>query len=134
MRQVAGIRAAELAIRSGDKARVTRAGYDTQPRQPCFKRGLRFADNTFGRIMMQTRRTGWYARVLRAGALKAGDAIHIVRRPNPEWTIDRFNQAVLMRSATVDELKELSRIGGWRKDGEKESCKTWTTSRKAERP
>ncbi len=36
----------------------------TQPRQPCFKLGLRFGDNTLGRIMMQSGRTGWYVRVL----------------------------------------------------------------------
>ncbi len=84
----------------------------TQPRQPCFKLALRFADNALGRIMMQTGRTGWYVRVLTAGELKAGDAIHVRRRPNPAWTIDRFNQSVLLSAATADELKELSQIEG----------------------
>lgn len=88
----------------------------TQPRQPCFKLGLRFADPTLGRLMMQSGRTGWYVRVLQPGELKAGDEIRVVRRPNPEWTINRFNRHVLNQSATVDELKELSEIEGLAED------------------
>ena len=43
----------------------------TQPRQPCFKLGLRFGDNTLGRIMMQSGRTGWYVRRLAAGRIES---------------------------------------------------------------
>ncbi len=92
----------------------------TQPRQPCFKLGLRFNDNTLGRIMMQTGRTGWYARILRTGDLTAGDAIHVLHRPNPAWTISRFNQFILRRSATTEELDELAGLEGlaevWRRE------------------
>lgn len=92
----------------------------TQPRQPCFKLGLRFADNSLGRIMMHSGRTGWYMRVLQAGVMKAGDEIHVLRRPAPQWSIARFNDFVVRRSATTDELKELSQIEGlaevWREE------------------
>lgn len=84
----------------------------TQPRQPCFKLGLRFADNSLGRIMLHSGRTGWYVRVLSHGALKAGDEIRVIRRPNPQWSIARFNQFIRHRSATIEELNELSQLEG----------------------
>jgi MOSC domain-containing protein YiiM len=84
----------------------------TEPRQPCFKLGLRFADNSLGRIMMQTNRTGWYVRVLRPGELTAGDEIRAIRRPSPQWTIARFNDFIVHRSATVEEMQELSTLEG----------------------
>jgi MOSC domain-containing protein YiiM len=95
----------------------------SEPRQPCFKLGLRFGDNGLGRIMMQSGRSGWYMRVLRAGELKAGDEIHLLRRPNPNWTIARFNQFIPRRAAAVDDMRELMQIEGlaqgWREEIEK---------------
>ena len=92
----------------------------SEPRQPCFKLGLRFGDNGLGRIMMQSGRSGWYMRVLQAGELKAGDEITLLRRPNPEWTIARFNQFVPRRRAAVDDMRDLVRIEGlaqgWRNE------------------
>ncbi len=103
----------EQTIAIGDVLAIGSAQMQvTQPRQPCFKLGLRFADPTLGRIMMQSGRTGWYVRVLQPGELQAGDEIRILRRPNPGWTIERLNQHILKQSATTDELKELSQIEG----------------------
>jgi len=92
----------------------------TQPRQPCFKLGLRFNDNTLGRIMMQTHRTGWYVRVLREGEFQAGDEINVIRRPGSGWTIARFNQVIVRRSASPEDMKVLAELEGlpaeWRNE------------------
>ncbi len=84
----------------------------TQPRQPCFKLGLRFKDNSLGRIMMRTGRSGWYVRVTRPGVIQAGDEIKVIDRPSPQWSIDRFNRFILNRELTRDELVELSQLPG----------------------
>jgi MOSC domain-containing protein YiiM len=84
----------------------------SEPRQPCFKLGLRFGDNGLGRIMMISGRSGWYMRVLQAGELNAGDEIHLLRRPNPQWTIARFNQFIPRRHGAIDEMRELLQIEG----------------------
>ena len=84
----------------------------TQPRQPCFKLGLRFRDNTLGRIMMQTGRTGWYTRVLKIGLLQAGDRIDILHRPNPAWTITRMNGLILDRDRSRREYGQLAGLEG----------------------
>ena len=84
----------------------------TQPRQPCFKLSLRFGDNNLGRIMMQTGRTGWYVRVLKPGALQAGDEIRTLRRPSRDWTISRFNRFISSRRDALGSLAELAALEG----------------------
>jgi MOSC domain-containing protein YiiM len=121
---MAGLKEHDIAI--GDVFRIGSTEMQvTQPRQPCFKLGLRFADNTLGRIMMQSGRTGWYVRVLQPGSLQAGDEIAVIRRPSPQWTIARFNEIILRRSATIEELQELSNLESlplqWREGFERTS-------------
>jgi MOSC domain-containing protein YiiM len=84
----------------------------TQPRQPCFKLGLRFADNSMGKRMMQTGRSGWYVRVLQEGEIIAGDEIRVVERPNPKWSITRFNRFIALRGANQNDMKELATLPG----------------------
>ncbi|AEO55891.1 hypothetical protein MYCTH_2300183 [Thermothelomyces thermophilus ATCC 42464] len=62
------------------------------PRQPCFKLNHRFRLKNFAPATWRTSRTGWYFRVLRPGAVRAGDVIRLVARPHPEWTIDRVQE------------------------------------------
>lgn len=50
-------------------------------------------------------RTGWYFRVLREGTVQAGDAIRLVERRHPEWTIERV-QEYLHRNPGVAEMNE----------------------------
>lgn len=109
----------EATVAIGDVFRIGSAEVQvTQPRQPCFKLGLRFEDNTLGRIMMQTGRTGWYVRVLTPGELRAGDAMVRLRQTNPEWTIARFNAFLLHKRGDRAELASLAEVqplaAGWR--------------------
>jgi MOSC domain-containing protein YiiM len=108
---VAGLDEREVSI--GDVFMVGSARVQvTQPRQPCFKLGLRFNDNTLGRAMMQTGRTGWYLRVLEPSNVAAGDEMRLLERPNPAWSIARFNEFVRGREPSEAELKELAVLEG----------------------
>jgi MOSC domain-containing protein YiiM len=103
----------EDRVSIGDVYRIGTAEFQvTQPRQPCFKLGLRFADNSLGRAMMQTGRTGWYLRVLVRGELQAGDEVHTLRRPAPAWTIARFNSVVVTGRAERADIEELAALEG----------------------
>ncbi len=61
-----------------------------QPRQPCFKLALHFADNSLPRAMTHNRRAGWYYRVLEPGHLSAGDPVQVIDRPHPDLPFDRL--------------------------------------------
>ncbi len=65
-----------------------------------------------------TRRTGWYFRVLEAGAITAGDAIFLVQRPHPEWPLIRLLGMLYERTLNPAELTAaltLPLVPGWRK-------------------
>lgn len=91
----------------------------TQFRQPCFKLALYFGDKRLPQAMVRSGRSGWYARVLREGSVGPGDAVALVARPNPAWSVRRLAHGFLHRAATLDELAELSGMEGlaegWRR-------------------
>jgi len=62
--------------------------------------------------MTQTGRTGWYVRVLKPGTFQAGDEIGLLLRPNPTWTVTRFNGFILNRKHSRDVFPELAKMAG----------------------
>lgn len=83
-----------------------------QPRQPCFKFALRFDDNRMPRAMVRNGCCGWYYRVLREGFIEAGQAVRLVERPNPEWTVARFFSLITRGQATKDDVQVLATLPG----------------------
>lgn len=83
----------EAAVCIGDIVRVGTATLQvTQPRQPCFKFGLRFNDPLMPRAMVKNGLCGWYYRVIEAGAVSAGDTLELQERPNPDWSIAQVHR------------------------------------------
>jgi MOSC domain-containing protein YiiM len=87
----------------------------TQPRRPCFKLGLRFANMQMLRAMLRSGRTGWYLRVLEPGLVEAGASITTIDRLNPSWPIARLNRLIDGRGQR-DEIAELASLPGIAKD------------------
>jgi MOSC domain-containing protein YiiM len=65
------------------------------------------------RRVQDTRRTGWYYRVLEPGELGVGDVCKRMARPHPEWSVerllrvlyvDRDDHASLEQMAALDAL------------------------------
>lgn len=54
----------------------------TQPRLPCYKLGIRVGDAHFPKRFMAASRMGAYLRVIREGAVGAGDAIVVSVKPD----------------------------------------------------
>lgn len=74
----------------GDRYRLGSALVEiSQGRQPCWKLGHRFGDARVPAIVVTTRRSGWYYRVLEEGQVAAGDALDLLDRPLPDWTVER---------------------------------------------
>ncbi len=59
----------------------------TQPRQPCWKLGVRLEDPKMPHRFSEANRPGAYLAVVKAGDLGTGDAVEVVDRPAHPVTI-----------------------------------------------
>lgn len=80
----------EETVCIGDRYRLGTALVEvSQGRQPCWKLDHRFGGLPISTRVVKSRRSGWYYRVIEEGEAAAGDAIALVDRPHPEWTVER---------------------------------------------
>jgi MOSC domain-containing protein YiiM len=80
----------------GERWRVGTALLEVaQPRQPCYKLGLRIGEPGFVRQFAHGGRPGAYLRIIEEGDLGAGDAIDIVHRPDHGITSRLVFDAIL---------------------------------------
>ena len=82
----------EETARVGDVYRIGTALLQvTQPRIPCFKLVYRMdAGPEFAKRFLESRRMGFYFRILQEGEVGAGDAIELVERADDSVTIAEF--------------------------------------------
>ena len=79
----------ESAACIGDRYRLGSALVEiSQGRQPCWKLGHRFGIATLPATVVTSRRGGWYYRVIEDGAVGAGDALELIERPLPDWSVE----------------------------------------------
>ncbi len=70
-----------------------------QPRLPCSKLGLRFADLRMVKRFGQASRPGAYLRIVTEGELQVGDELTVVSRPSHEVTVALVADAILVNDA-----------------------------------
>jgi MOSC domain-containing protein YiiM len=61
----------------------------TGPREPCSVLARRHGLRDLVKRVRETHRHGWYLRVVRPGWIEAGQSVHLVARPYPQWPITR---------------------------------------------
>ncbi|MCY7281465.1 MAG: MOSC domain-containing protein [Sphingomonas bacterium] len=83
-----------------------------QPRQPCATFALRFDDKLLPKAMVRNGRAGWYYRVIEQGTIRAGDAVALVDRPNPDFAFDRLVEIVNLGDASLSELAAMAEMTG----------------------
>ena len=103
----------------GDQVRVGSVLLEvSQSRQPCWKLNDRFGVPDMARRVQRTGRTGWYYRVLDAGTLQAGDAVTLVARPWPQWSLARVIDVLYHQpfdAAVLQALAALPLTPSWRR-------------------
>jgi len=76
---IEGLNESECCI--GDRWRIGTAEFAiTQPRQPCFKLGIRFGDDDMPKRFTKSGLTGAYLKVLREGMISVGDEVKVLAR------------------------------------------------------
>lgn len=82
----------------------------SQPRQPCTNITHRWRLPGLTQRVEATGRHGWYMRVLAEGEVEAGDALSLLERLYPEWTIARASAAMRRRVTDPDEASLLAAV------------------------
>lgn len=100
--------------RIGDRWHVGEAVFEVaQPREPCFKLGIRMGDAAFVEVFEKARRPGAYLRIVRPGQVAAGDPIAVVPADPPAIRL-----VELLEEPTPEFLQRLLSDGrvprGWR--------------------
>ena len=89
----------EDAVCVGDTYRLGDAIVQvSQPRQPCWKLAWRWRIKELTAFVERTGRTGWYVRVLQEGEVQAGQAVTLLDRPYPAWTVARATRVMRQRA------------------------------------
>jgi MOSC domain-containing protein YiiM len=102
--------------RIGDRWQVGTAELEVaQPRQPCFKLGIRMGDDAFPGRFAEAGRPGAYLRIVTPGDVGAGDAIEVRAADEPAISVgalvaDPIDDDVLRRAAVDSRVPE-----GWRR-------------------
>lgn len=84
----------------------------SEPREPCNTLARMTGTTRVVKLMLRTRRCGWYNRVLEEGTLGAGDAVVLEARPNPGWTIRRIACMAAGAPADAADLAALQKLSG----------------------
>ncbi|MEM9215375.1 MAG: MOSC domain-containing protein [Cyanobacteria bacterium P01_F01_bin.150] len=99
----------ETSVCIGDIYKVGDAQVQvSQPRQPCWKLARRWRRRTLALEVQRTGKTGWYLRVLKEGTVQSGEALHLLERPFPQWSITRANQIMHKATKNQADAKALS--------------------------
>ncbi len=81
----------ESEIRIGDIYAVGSAMVQvSQPREPCYKLGIRFGDQNIVRQFVDHGCPGTYVRILEEGSVSAGDNMTLVTRSENDLTVQQF--------------------------------------------
>lgn len=82
----------------------------SHPRGPCWKLARRWNLPDLAIRVDQMGRTGWYHRVLREGHLQAGDALELLERLHPAWTVQRAYSVLRAPALSPAEALELAAL------------------------
>jgi MOSC domain-containing protein YiiM len=108
---IEGLREADVCV--GDIHRIGSSRLQVcQPREPCFKLALRFADKFMPKAMIRSGRAGWYYRVVEEGEIAPQDAVDLEERPNPDFPFARLVALISQGHVTRAELKRLGNMQG----------------------
>ena len=81
----------ETDVRIGDRLEIGSAEFlVTQPRQPCFKLGIRFGRDDMVTRFVASGRSGFYVRVVREGDVASGDGIRLAERAAGSITVNEI--------------------------------------------
>src|SRR5262249_53351272 len=103
----------ETDVRIGDRLEIGTAQFVvTQPRQPCFKLGIRFGREDMVKRFVVSGRSGFYVRVAREGDIASGDAIRLAERAVGSITVSEIFALQFDGDGAPDRLRQAAAAPG----------------------
>ncbi|TMM56010.1 MOSC domain-containing protein [Maribacter algarum] len=69
----------------------------SQPREPCYKLGVRFGTQDILRQFINHNKPGTYVRILKEGEVKTGDSLELIEQSENTLTTQQFYELMFMR-------------------------------------
>ncbi|HLH32421.1 MAG TPA: MOSC domain-containing protein [Terriglobia bacterium] len=95
----------------------------TQPRLPCFKLAAKLERDDIIKRLLDSRRTGFYTRVLQEGSLQAGDKINVSSRDPQHLTVREITDLYMQKDpdrARIERALSVAALSAaWRRHFEK---------------
>lgn len=96
----------ESIVRIGDIYKIGEAVVQvSQPREPCYKLGIRFKDQKILKKYIEHGRPGTYVRILQEGEVKKGDAMQLTQRSKNSLTVSQFFHLLFAKKKSTDILQ-----------------------------
>jgi MOSC domain-containing protein YiiM len=110
----------EENVSVGDRLEIGTALFEvTQPRLPCFKLAAKFERDDIIKRFLDSRRSGFYLRVLREGILEAGDLIVLLPSESTRVTIRELMDFYVNKNPERQQIEHVLSAPGlsasWRK-------------------
>ena len=88
----------EAVVRIGDIYKMGTALVQvSQPREPCYKLGIRFGNQKILRQFIDHNRSGTYVRILEEGEVSTGDEIALVEQSENILTVQQFYELMFLK-------------------------------------
>lgn len=101
----------ETGVNVGDRFRVGAAELMvTEPRQPCYKLGIKFGRADIIRKFLQSRRSGFYLAVLKEGEVEAGDEIELISRDQNSIAISDITRLYAFEKDDLETMRRAVKV------------------------
>ena len=103
----------EPDVHIGDRIGIGQAEFlVAQPRQPCFKLGIRHGRDDMVKRFIASGRSGFYLRVVREGDIAAGDSIRLIGHETGSISVSDIFTLYFDAEATGDSLRRAAEAPG----------------------
>ncbi len=96
----------ESIMRIGDVYKIGSALVQvSQPREPCYKLGVRFKDQQVLRQFISHAHSGTYVRILEEGKVSKGDALQLVEQSENSFTVKQFFELLYAKQKSSEMIQ-----------------------------
>lgn len=96
----------EAKIKIGNIYRIGKALVQvSQPREPCYKLGVRFGTQSIIKEFISHNHPGTYVKIIEEGAVFSGDCLKLIEESNNALTVQQFYELIFMKEKPQELLK-----------------------------